>query len=1126
MTTAMQTIPNATVQASAGSGKTYLLISRIIQLLLAGTKPGSILAITFTRKAAAEMQQRLMQRLLLLSKSHDNELAMQLSGLGITPSAENQLRARSLYEQLLRTEQPVKTTTFHAFCQDLLRRFPLEANVPAGFELVEQTADLYDAAWEALMNEAAQEDTAALAASLDRLFKQQSLFNTRSALFSFLQQRSDWWSYTLAQDDAVDYASTRLARQLQIQTGQDPLPRFLQDESNQQALKRVLHYLLKRANKTSQQQADDLDQALAQTASAQQCYRLIRNVFLTKQGEPRSVPRTKAMDKALGESGSDEFIATHAHCCERIKATDEALAAQHTYTMTSAWYRAGAALLQHYQRIKQEQRLLDFTDLEWQSYLLLTQHDNATWVQYKLDNRIDHLLIDEFQDTNPTQWQLILPLLHEFETGRDDRMRSVFLVGDAKQSIYRFRRAEPQLFTTASHWLTNRLQAETIPLNKSWRSSPAVIDFVNTLFGEGPLHAQLSDFHTHQTVHEQLWGKVTLLPLKGEQDAGDDDSETIWRNPLLAPKTRYKHAVQDSEGKYIATIIRDLIENRTILGQANGARPARYSDVLILLRSRTHVGEFEQALRQAGIPYLGAERGTLLDALEVIDLVNLLQWLITPYDNHALAGILRSPLFSVGDDELLRLANHGTGNWQARLAALAEELPPHAPLVRAQRLLQQWQARAGHIPVHDLLDQIFSEGNVLARFNAAFPASLRPRVSSNLTRLLELALEMDSGRYPSLTRFISWLKILRQQSTDAPNEPPGIGQQDRVRLLTIHEAKGLEAPIVFIVDSARPLAKRTAHAALVDWPADEDQPASFLLTGRKEELDRFTLDQLGKQQAKAQIEETNLLYVAVTRAQQLLYISGTRPQRGKNLGWYGEIGQRYTLEPLSLEHAQVLHETNAAPVYSATDETMGDKVAGNIDPRLSQPLQIGFTEREIAPSMMRGSPGELSDYKGDEDGRVRGIAIHRLLENLLARPDDADGALIKTAQSLALEQMDAQLIAWWHEARSLLQKEELQYLFNPQHYAQAYNEIPIHYQYHGRTVHGIIDRLVLTGDTVYIIDYKTHEQVDSETIAMLAQHYQQQMKWYIEGVKRLWPDYTPQAQLLFTATATICPITL
>ena len=1126
MTTAMQHIPNATVQASAGSGKTYLLVSRIIQLLLTGNRPGSILAITFTRKAAAEMQQRLMQRLLSLSKSNDIELTQQLTDLAITPSAVNQLHARRLYEQLLRTEHPVKTTTFHAFCQDLLRRFPLEANIPAGFELAEQTSDLYDAAWEALMSEAAVDERAVLATSLDRLFKQLSLFNTRNALFSFLQQRSDWWSYTLGQLDAVGFATARLALQLEIEPGQDPLQTYLLNESNLQALKTILHYLLKRDNKTSQQQAQELDQALAQTVSTKQSYALVRNVFLNKKGEPRAVSRTKAMDKVFGEQGSDEFIATHACCCEQIKATDAAIAAQQTYAMTSAWYIAGDALLQHYQRLKQEQRLLDFTDLEWQSYLLLTHSDNATWVQYKLDNRIDHLLIDEFQDTNPTQWQLILPLLHEFESSQDERRRSVFLVGDAKQSIYRFRRAEPRLFTTASRWLTEQLQAETIPLNKSWRSAPAVTDFVNTLFGEGRLHAQLSDFKTHETVHQKLWGKITLLPLKGEQEEVDVETDSSLRNPLLKAKSSYSNTLQNSEGEQIAIIIKQLIETKTILGQGDNARPARYSDVLLLLRSRTHVGEFEQALRQAGIPYLGAERGTLLDALEVMDLVNLLQWLITPYDNHALAGILRSPLFSVSDADLLLLANHGSGNWQERLANLAAELPSDSPLLRAHRLLQQWQARAGHIPVHDLLDQIFSEGNVLARFNAAFPPTLRSRVASNLTRLLELALEMDSGRYPSLTRFISWLKVLRQQSADAPNEPPSIGQQDRVRLLTIHEAKGLEAPIVFIVDTARPLAKRTAHAALVDWPAENNRPESFLLTGRKDDLDHFSLDQLSKQQAKEQTEEANLLYVAVTRAQQLLYLSGTRPQRGKELGWYAAVCEQYELEPLALEKAHVLHETNTPPTNIKTGHIIDVGNEISIDPRLSQPLKFNFTEREIAPSIMQGLPDELSAHIGDEDGRLRGIAIHYLLEHLSIQPDAVDTALIKTAQALALDKDDAQLLAWWQETKALLHNETLQYLFNPKYYERAYNEVPILYQYHGRTVHGIIDRLVITGDTAYIIDYKTHEQADVENMPILAQHYAQQMKWYRDGVKQLWPDYSPEPQLLFTSTATIWPMTL
>ncbi len=1106
---------NATVQASAGSGKTYLLVSRIIRLLLEGVRPDVILAITFTRKAAAEMQTRLLQRVFELAACAPQTLAASLEQLGLDPAHPGlQDRARNLYETLLRIPHPVQSTTFHAFCQDLLRRFPLEADVPPGFELVDRTGALQDQAWEALMVDAASQPEHPVSQSLSTLFNQLGLVTTHKALDHFLLHRSDWWAYTLAETDPPGMAGQQLQNQLNVDASLDPVAAFFADDRVQNKLHEFAALLGKHPTATNLAAQDDILHGLEPERDPTSRFTLVWNVFFTKSGSPRSRKPSKALQDKLGNEGAARLITLHEQLCTRLLAVQDRLAAQYTLDINHHWYRAGQRYLDHYQRIKQEQRLLDFTDLEWKTYLLLNHADNALWVQYKLDSRIEHLLIDEFQDTNPTQWHLVKPLLEEMVNQPGVQTRSVFLVGDAKQSIYRFRRAEPRLFINASIWLKQQLGATSHPLNKSWRSAPAIIQFVNRLFGEGELHQRLVNFETHTVHYQHRWGRVTLLPLAQEPDAEISTSPAL-RNPLELPRPEVRSQRYQREARLIATTIQDLINQPSLIGDEDNAHPLRYGEIIVLFRSRTHIAAYEQALREANIPYLGAERGSLLESLEVNDMINLLQWLNMPHDNLALAGVLRSPLFDASDTDLMRLAQTGRGSWLERLEILAAEGAETAPLQRARQLLGSWRALAGHIPVHDLLDRIYSEGNVLARFSAAFPPHLHSRVIANLSRLLELALEMDSGRYPSLMRFIHWIDELRQQQHDAPDEPVNSGETDRVRLMTIHAAKGLEAPVVFLVDAARTPPARNAYSVLQDWPVEAAKPDSLLLNVSQPHADPLSRQLLEQLRQDEQREETNLLYVALTRSCQLLYVSGCQPRKGQQLSWYGDIAAAYGLDPLAVTAPQILEETGQPPGQVPVQPPPRPTVNREVDPRLSQPLSLTPVYREIAPSRQiatRQATGEIED----EDGRLRGIIIHRMLETLSNHTGDGPDAI--AAQLGLLIEAD-ELEAFWQEARQVWQHPELQALFNPATLRQAYNEVPMLYQQQNSTVHGIIDRLVVTDTEVLLIDYKTHRHARPDNLQQIAEPYFPQLRYYYEGVTQLWPSLPVRAFLLFTACA-------
>lgn len=499
-------------------------------------------------------------------------------------------------------------------------------------------------------------------------------------------------------------------------------------------------------------------------------------------------------------------------------------------------------------------------------------------------------------------------------------------------------------------------------------------------------------------------------------------------------------------------------------------------------------------------------------------MVALLELLITPYNNLSLATVLRSPLFACNDEALMQLAamDKSSGNWYQRLTTLVQHDNTH-PLHRAWQLLGSWRERVGRVPIHDLLDRIFNEGNVLARYQAAYPPHLRGRSESNLTRFLELALTIDSGRYPSLGRFLTRLGEMRENSDEAPDEAPASGCSERVRLMTIHASKGLEAPVVFIADSARASGQERPFRALIDWPASAPRPAAFLLVGKKGQQDSFTRKGLEHEQGEEQREDANLLYVALTRARQHLYLSACAPRKGKELGWYGAM--REALDPLgetsTVEVCQL--ESGTPPSITEKPTTTENATRAEAIPEaLSRPVTISAQSREIAPSFHHHGESRATFASSDEDGRQRGIAIHRLLELLTGNRDATPQAVIqRVALELGTTSSDSELLEWAEEAQQLLAEPALQEVLQPTT-GEALNEVPIIYQQQGCTVHGVVDRLLLRDDEIWVVDYKTHRSATTEHHAELVARYQEQLRYYANGVSRLWPEKQVRTFLLFT----------
>jgi ATP-dependent helicase/nuclease subunit A len=528
-------------------------------------------------------------------------------------------------------------------------------------------------------------------------------------------------------------------------------------------------------------------------------------------------------------------------------------------------FLAGASYLDRYNEIKAEQRVFDFSDLEWHAWRLLNNEEHAAYLQSRLDARYKHILLDEFQDTNPLQWSIVRAWLAAY--GDDAARPSVFIVGDPKQSIYRFRRAEPRVFEAARELLQSQ-GARVLRTNQTRRNAAAIVDLLNAGFAGNAIYAP-------QTTLAARVGEVWRLPLVQEAvtDENEDEPAFALRDPLKTAREEQEDERRLEEGRAVA---RALWRARS---ERSGERPMPWSDVMLLVKKRAHLSAYETALREAGIPFVSDRKGGLLDALEVLDLVALLTFLITPGDDRALAHVLKSPIFGASDEDLIALALRAEGDWWQRLQAAGQDASP--ALRHAAAMLDNWLAIAPHLPVHDLLDRILHEGRLVARYAQAAPPEMRGQVLGNIDAFVELALNLDAGRYPSLPKFIAALRALQQGAeSDAPDEAGVDPKTEAVRILTIHGAKGLEAPIVVLLDANHSEPARDDIGILCDWPPEELSPRHFSAFGRKSERGAARDRYFAGEEKFRQQEDWNLLYVAATRAKDLLIVSGVASAKG------------------------------------------------------------------------------------------------------------------------------------------------------------------------------------------------------------------------------------------------------
>ena len=813
------------------------------------------------------MEARLHDWLHLLATGDDKEVGDFLRDreIGADEIAGMLPRARALFEEFLTDQPGITVSTFHGWFLHLLKRAPLASGAASGSTLVDQTSALIEEAWELFAESLQRNPDSSVAHALHWLFETYGLENSRGVLTKFLRKRAEWWSYTRAQPEPVAFALRRLREGMPVAPGVDVVSELFSDRALLRNLEEYAGLLERNGTKTDAHNAQQLRTALVE-ADAVRRFELVWPVLFKTDARLRVRKANKAAEKRLGNEGQRRLLLLHDDLGHKLKHARSLLAEQAVYRLNEAGLLCGVELLERYQSIKRERGLLDYTDVEWRAWLLLNRSDYAEYMHYKLDARYRHILLDEFQETNPLQWQIMKSWLQASADVQSQPL--VFLVGDPKQSIYRFRRAEPRLFDIARTFLRERHAARMLEQNVTRRNAPAVVSVVNALFD-----GAMQDFHAHTASRDRLPGTVEALPL-----IADGDTEITvpvrWRNPLDLARGDESDRRRSREGEQLANRISEMVGRWQILDQDN-QRSVRYQDILVLVTRRTHLATYERELRHAQIPYVSTRQGGLLDTLEAADLTALLEFLVVPFTDLQLATALRSPIFSASDDDLMTIRDAKAGNWWQTLCKLVQEGTAGDALTRAQSLLDAWIKGVDLLPVHDLLDRIYFESDLTRRYEAAVPLSMRTGVAANLRAFMEVALSTDSGRYPSLQGFLHELSSLRRA---APDEAPDIGViaegTDAVRILTVHGAKGLEAPVVWLLDANTDDKRADTYDCLVDWPPDAESPAHFSLFSRKDERGESRARLFEQDAHLAEREDMNLLYVAMTRAQQVFIASG------------------------------------------------------------------------------------------------------------------------------------------------------------------------------------------------------------------------------------------------------------
>ena len=1108
---------SAWVAASAGSGKTKVLIDRLLALLLqANMRPSRLLCLTFTKAAAAEMANRLTQHLAEWATQPEDKLRRTLEELTkCPPDAATLRRARALFAATLDAPGGLSIMTIHAFCQSVIQRFPLEAGVAPNFAILE------DAETEALLLDArnavladAQASEPALNDAFVRLSEQADESRFDELMRAICAQRGRLKAL-LGPTGAIAPAIASLARCLNVPiTTSESL---IVNAAVEALIPRRSEFLaaadaLAQGGKTDQKHAEILRGYFNNALEFDD----FQSLFLIKGGEIRKTLLTKPIALRRPDVAQllDEEAQTQQAVLERRKTA-------RLFELSAAALTLGAAILNRYEAAKKARLRLDYDDLILTTLALFRRDGGVNWAMFKLDEGIDHILIDEAQDTNPDQWSVIEALTAEFFVGTD-RVRSLLVVGDAKQSIYSFQGADPKIFArlradfAARASLQNPDSWREVALSHSFRSTDAVLAAVDAVFASAenrPGVVAPDDPLLHKAIREGQAGLVELWP---PAESPEPAEEEAW-SPPEAGNDDLK--ARDRVGLLVARHIADLIQRGDRLASLH--RPVRAGDFLVLVRRRDgFVVTLLRELKRLGVPVAGADRLALISHIAVKDLMALGRFLLLPDDDLNLAALLKSPLIGCTEEELFTLAWNRRGDLWSALSVRAEQEPRWREV---HEQLSDLLRRVDFDPPYELYARILAMGG-----RRRLRARLGEECDEPLDEFLSACLRFEAVGAPSLQGFLLWL----ERAAPEVKREADAGRRDEVRVMTVHGAKGLEAPIVILPDCFFDPTKRLP---ILRFHRDPRSGKQVPVWSPNADADDATATALRDDARQAAVEEhRRLLYVALTRARDRLYVTGWKGRAANSNSWYDAIERglstcakrvRFDFSPLKFPAWIGDGWRLETPQLAPTEAERRPKSAAIEAPPLPAWTKRPMPEesrppRVLTPSRMADLPALRSPLATSGGSFKRGLLIHRLLQSL---PDlepasrEASAFRFLSQPTHQLDPTEVEEIA--KETLAVLNHPSFAAVFGPG--SQA--EVPVTGRLGERLIAGQIDRLIALPERVLIVDFKTNRPPPKD-LASVDPGYLLQLALYRGLVACLYPDRPVDAALLWTDIPSLMPI--
>ena len=1115
---------SAWVSANAGTGKTAVLVKRSLRLLLAGFKPESILCLTYTKTAAAEMQNRLLKVLGEWATIGDAELRGELSALMRRAPDDKELRiARRLFARALEAKGGLKIHTIHGFCERLLQRFPLESQVTPHFSVLDEReqALLRRDAFDATVARAAEDRDGVLGKALAKIVGITSGDYIRQVIDTVLGKRAElarMVAYHGSEADWTEIECRALKRLFSVaEDTEEALVAQLADVLTDDEIDSALGAFSEFGSGPRDREAEAALRA-ARSSGGENRVAALMLAFLTQDGKVRAQICSKAIDR-----GAPSICTRLIHWQATFAALTDKLGHLRLAEASAAVLALTDAVRADYERRKRAEAALDYDDLIVKTQNLLSRADAAAWVLYKIDGGIDHILVDEAQDTNSAQWSIIEALAAEFfaGSGASDKLRTLFAVGDEKQSIYSFQGANPARFGEVGRAFKQRAEAlglvwHEVPLTLSFRSTEPILTAVDSVFGRAPaadgLTWQAGAIIQHHPFRKGEAGLVELWEVETEEKPAETDAFEPWNEEPAGARS------VDQLCKRIATVIKGWLDNDERL--ASKGRKVRAGDILILVRRRDpFTTPMIRELKRLGVPVAGADRMKLADQLAVQDLVALADFLLMPEDDLTLAVVLKSPLFGFDDDDLFTLAHkRGSSLW----AALKTKAKDDARCVEAVERLTAWLARADFLPPFEFFSEMLGADG--QRLRKAMLTRLGPEAAEAIDEFLDAALVYDRDAAPSLQGFVNQLR-----AGDVEIKRDMEQERDEVRIMTVHGAKGLQAPIVLLPDTCmRPRLQGVRLYPIVraGEPASE---VGHLIWPPKGHSDLSGIEASKALLDSAEIEEYHrLLYVAMTRAEDRLYVCGwhglQKPKPG--VVWYdlvkdglaGHLTAQVGSDGQSLSRMES-HQTEPAKPPEAKSEQAAP------EPLPAWALVSAPPERprpKLAPSRLSLGLEEVADALPDqplgplalsENSRyARGRLVHALLQHLPevdAKDQERAARAFVAVRGIGLTQdLQEEIVA---ESLAIVRDASFAPLFRPGSLA----EVPVVARIGGYDLEGQIDRLTRIDGGLLILDYKTNRP-PPKTLDEVAPGYIAQLAGYRQALKGLYPDLALRAALLWT----------